>query len=55
MYVAVSRNERRQNFNIWVYGNEKLARGSGLFVGEAGVEGSRVHARHDMIAFLEGR
>lgn len=38
MYVAVSRNETRQNFNIWVYGNEKLARGSGLFIGETGVE-----------------
>ena len=38
MYVALSRNESRQNFNIWVYGNEKLARGSGLFVGETGVE-----------------
>src|SRR5579863_3734317 len=38
MYVALSRNETRQNFNIWVYGNEKLVRGSGLFVGETGVE-----------------
>jgi hypothetical protein len=39
MYVALSRNETRQNFNIWVYGAEKkLVRGSGLFVGETGVE-----------------
>jgi len=38
MHVAVSRNETHQNFNIWVYGNEKLVRGSGLFVGETGVE-----------------
>jgi hypothetical protein len=38
MYVALSRNETRQNFNIWVYGNGKLARGSGLFVGWTGVE-----------------
>jgi len=38
MHVAVSRNEKHQNFNIWVYGNEKLVRGSGLFVGETGVE-----------------
>jgi len=38
MFVALSRNESRQNFNIWVYGNEKLVRGSGLFVGESGVE-----------------
>lgn len=38
MHVALSRNETHQNFNIWVYGNERLVRGSGLFVGEAGVE-----------------
>jgi hypothetical protein len=37
MYVALSRNEMRQNFNIWVYGEERLVRGSGLFVGETGV------------------
>jgi hypothetical protein len=38
MHVALSRNETHQNFNVWVYGNEKLVRGSGLFVGETGVE-----------------
>jgi hypothetical protein len=38
MYVTLSKNETRQNFNIWVYGNEKLARGSGLFVGDTGIE-----------------
>jgi len=37
MYVALRRGESRQNFNIWVYGEEKLSRGSGLFVGETGV------------------
>lgn len=37
MHVALSRNERRQNFNIWVYGEDRLVRGSGLFVGEIGV------------------
>lgn len=37
MYVALSRNETRQNFNVWVYGDERLVRGSGLFVGETGV------------------
>jgi hypothetical protein len=35
MHVALLRNETRQNF--WVYGEERLARGSGLFVGETGV------------------
>ena len=38
MHVALSRNETHQNFNIWVYGDERLVRGSGLFVGETGVE-----------------
>ncbi len=38
VHVALSRNEARQNFNIWVYGDERLVRGSGLFVGETGVE-----------------
>lgn len=38
MYVALSRNESRQNFNVWVYGETSLVRGSGLFVGETGVE-----------------
>jgi len=37
MHIALSRNETRQNFNIWVYGDERLVRGSGLFVGETGV------------------
>jgi hypothetical protein len=37
MHVALSRNETHQNFNIWVYGDEKLVRGSGLFVGETGL------------------
>lgn len=37
MHITLSRNETRQNFNIWVYGDDKLVRGSGLFVGEMGV------------------
>ena len=38
MHVSLSRNESHQNFNIWVCGEqEKLVRGSGLFVGETGV------------------
>src|SRR5216684_1456715 len=32
MHVALSRNETHQNFNIWVYGDQQLVRGSGLFV-----------------------
>jgi hypothetical protein len=58
MHVALSRNETHQNFNVWVYGNERLVRGSGLFVGETGVE-----ANHHFLSprdassfrFAEGR
>lgn len=38
MHVSLNRAETHQNFNIWVCGEtNKLVRGSGLFVGEAGV------------------
>jgi hypothetical protein len=37
MHATLSRNETRQNFNVWVYGDDKLVRGSGLFVGESGI------------------
>lgn len=37
IHVSLARNETRQNFNMWVHGDEKLVRGSGLFVGETGV------------------
>jgi hypothetical protein len=36
MHVALSRNETHQNFNIWVYGEKNLVRGSGLFIGKTG-------------------
>jgi len=37
MFVRVSRGEHRQSFPIWVLGDERLSRGSGIFVGEQGV------------------
>lgn len=37
LYVRLTRGETRQNFNIWVYGEKDLARGSGLYVGHNGV------------------
>jgi hypothetical protein len=40
MYVSLRRDESRQNFSIWVYGDERLVRGSGLYVGESGVTAS---------------
>ena len=37
LHVSLQRNESRQNFNVWVHGDERLVRGSGLFVGETGI------------------
>jgi len=37
MFVKLRRGESIQTFNIWVYGEDSLARGSGLYVGEDGV------------------
>jgi hypothetical protein len=37
MHLTLRRGETRQTFNVWVYGEDKLSRGSGLFVGENGV------------------
>ena len=37
MFVRLRRGESIQTFNIWVYGEGSLARGSGLYVGENGV------------------
>ena len=37
LHVNLQRGESRQNFSIWVYGDERLARGSGMFVPIEGV------------------
>lgn len=37
LYIRLRRGETQQNFNIWVYGERDLARGSGLFVGQEGI------------------
>jgi len=37
MFVTLRRGETRQTFNIWGYGDEKLVRSSGMYVGETGV------------------
>jgi len=37
IYVNLQRGESKQNFSIWVYGDDRLARGSGLSVGQEGV------------------
>jgi hypothetical protein len=59
IYVLVTRNNTLQVFNIWVYGErEKLVRGSGLFIGEAGVEANHhflVAPGAEAFAFASGR
>lgn len=58
MHIALFRTETQQIFNIWVFGDEKLSRGSGLFVGENGIA-----ANHHFLTpedakrfrFLEGK
>jgi len=38
LHVSIQRNESKQNFNVWVYGEKgDLKRGSGLFVPQEGV------------------
>ena len=37
LYVKLQREEFRQNFSIWVYGDKQLARGSGLFIPAEGI------------------
>jgi hypothetical protein len=58
LYISLHRNETKQNFNIWVYGEKgDLKRGSGLFVPQEGV----TYDHHFLLpedganfAFLEG-
>ncbi len=49
LHVRIARGETAQNFNIWVYGEEKLSRGSGLFVGEEGIT-----SNHHFLAPADG-
>ena len=38
LYLSLHRNETKQNFNVWVYGEKgDLKRGSGLFIPQEGV------------------
>ena len=36
MFVRLQRGESIQNFNVWVYDDKGLVRGSGLFVNKSG-------------------
>ncbi len=49
MHVSLTRGETRQNFSVWVYGDDRLVRGSGLFVGEQGFA-----SNHHFVLPLDG-
>ena len=37
MFIRLHRGETIQNFNVWVYDNNGLVRGSGLFINKSGI------------------
>ncbi|AFM13953.1 hypothetical protein [Turneriella parva] len=37
MHIALERGESKQNFSIWVYGEQQMYRGSGLYVNDTGL------------------
>jgi hypothetical protein len=37
LWVTLAHKEARQNFNIWVYGDDRLVRGSGLHINDTGL------------------
>ncbi len=57
LYVRLRSPEATQAFPIWVYGDEKLTRGSGLFVGPQGVATNHhflLSGRNERFQFNEG-
>ena len=59
MYVTLSCKEIAQDFDVWAYGERnELVRGSGLFVGETGVEANHhflISRNSDAFQFISGR
>jgi hypothetical protein len=58
IYVTLSCEDISQDFNVWAYGERnELVRGSGLFVGETGVEANHhflIAPDSDNFAFISG-
>ncbi|MFA6084687.1 hypothetical protein [Mucilaginibacter sp.] len=56
MYLRLQRGETIQNFNVWVYGDSGLARGSGLFVNKEGISSNHhfLLSRNTDYEFLPG-
>ena len=56
MYVRLRRGESVQNFNVWVYGDGGLVRGSGVFVNKEGISSNHhfLLPRNTVYEFLPG-
>jgi hypothetical protein len=56
MFLKVSNSNSVQNFSVWAYGDKGLVRGSGLHIGEAGVEVNHhfIIPRSDKYVFKPG-
>jgi hypothetical protein len=50
MYICLRRGEGCQNFNVRVYGEKMLSRGSGLFVSDSGLIPIPHHMDMDRLA-----
>jgi hypothetical protein len=59
MYVTLTCEDITQDFNVWAYGERnELVRGSGLFVGETGVEANHhflISRDSKHFSFIPGR
>jgi len=57
MFVILHTENEKHTFNIWEYGDEKLSRGSGLYVGEAGVASNHhfTSSSKDRIDYSQGK
>ena len=56
MYLRLQRGESIQNFNVWVYGDSGLSRGSGLFINKEGISSNHhfLLPRDTVYDFLPG-
>ena len=47
IFVTLEKDGVEKNFSIWVHDSGKMLRGSGLFVGETGIEATHQFITHD--------
>lgn len=57
MYLKLTNNRKSKIFNIWVYDNDGLKRGSGLYISEEGISANHhflLNNKNDDFKFMEG-